>query len=352
MSQLPMIFMPILGVLLIILPFVPTLIEFFRKTDSKPLKISDHLLKDPRSNPDHVFWHFANLISLENVANLAKKIATNAPYFITESSWAVPEGLLPSPPKGTSRVISSGSLTLTPKTRYLTKILSLGSIQTAKDNALHEIHALEKLTLQTRNRVIWWASGKNIVIHDQCRLPGKTVAKVEIQLAGNIWFHLLDAPLIRSDLAKVRSSSSPQELVPHADKVRTIIQGDYILEKGTILRSELIVRGNLLVHSGAEIHGDVKCHGDFILAIGAQIFGNLVGMGNGMLQGENFVSGSLLTQKTLKIAASCQIGSPTHLVTLSALTMRIAGPFQGHGVIRAWKSGNFTPEMAAISALL
>ena len=329
----------ILGFFVVALPFFPTLIELFRKTDSKALKISDHILKDPRSNTGHVFWHFANLIALDNVADIASKIVTQNPFFITPTSWVVPAGLMPSPPKGTARVISSGDLELAPKTRYLTKILSLQSIQTARDNALHEVHALGRLTLAERGRVIWWASGKDVVIHDQCHLPGKTEAKGEIRILGNAWFHLLDAPLICSAVA----APKVLQVVPQGEKLRTVIQGDHVIEAGTTLHSTLIVRGKLLISAGAKVFGDVKCHGDFTLAQGAQVFGNLVGKSDGTLLGDNFVSGSLLTQNTLKIGPASQIGSSDHLVTLSALTMRISGPFQAHGVIRAWKMGHFTP---------
>ena len=331
----------ILGSLIVTMPFIPTLVELFKKTDSKPLKISDHILKDPRSNTGHVFWHFANLIGLENVADIAGKIATQNPFFITPTSWVVPFGLLPTPPKGTARVVSSGDLELSPKTRYLTKILSLKSIRTARDNALHEVHARENLTLADRARVIWWASGQDIEIHDQCHLPGKTEAKGEIRLLGNVWFHLLEAPSICSKNLTPKTFLMKQP--PQAEELRTVIQGDYVVEAGTALHSTLIVRGRLLISEGAKVFGNVKCHKDFILAPGAQVFGNIVGKENGTLQGGNFVGGSLLTQKTLKIGPTSQIGTPDHLVTLSALTLRISGPFQAHGVIRAWKMGHFTP---------
>ena len=343
MSAFIFAMMPVLGLIVIILPFLPTLQEFFRNSDSKPLKISDHLLKDPRSNSGHVFWHFANLISVPNVADLAGKIATELPFYISKSSWVVPGGILFPPPKDASRVVSSDDLELAPHTRYLTKILSLKSIRTANASALHEIHALEDLTLNTASRVIWWASGKNVRIHDQCHLPGKTEAKMEIRMSGEVWFHLLEAPTIRSDSGSFSSLNETRETSSESESLRTVIQGDHVVKKGTNLRSTLIVRGQLLMEPGAEIYGDVKCHGDFTLDQGAKVFGNLVGKKNGTLLGGNHIGGSLLAQKNLKIGPSCQIGSQSHRVTLSALNIQISAPFQSHGVIRAWKMGHLAP---------
>ncbi len=324
------------GVAFILLPFAPTLVEVLRKSDSKALKITDTLLKDPRSNPDLIFWHLAQVLNLEGLVKLAETVNVSQEKYLGDSILAVPSGSLGRLPKKVARAVCAGNLTLEAKTGYPSKLLGLKSITTGSQNALNEIHALNKLTLSANSKVIWWASGQEVEVQDLVSLPGKIQAKDQITFKARARFHLAEAPVIKA----ATGVSMTHEMDRDFGKL-PYFKADmpHHVEPNTELESNMVIRSTLIVHKNAKIFGHVKAHKKIILEQGAQVYGNLVCMGDIELKGGNYVSGCLLSQKTALIGPQCKIGNALHQITCAAKIMKIQAPAQIHGVLRAWKTG-------------
>jgi len=317
----------ILGFLIIFLPFLPSVIEVVRSSDSSALKITNHILKDPRFSPELLLWHFAHLVGSEDLMSLRNLAKVNEPTLLNNAILAVPAGKLGTLDRNISR------------TNYMSKIVSLDSIKTGVQNAINEVHAKERLLLKARSKVMWWASGTDILIEDRVALPGKVQAERSIEFHGRAQFHHLDAPLIQM-LDSLPKNDTTEFFVQTATRpIRHFFGKDLELSAGENREGDFIVKGDLLLRENATIHGNVKCHKRVTLMKGARISGNLVSIGDLTCLGKNWIGGSILGQKNISFSGPCHVGSENQRVTVSGNTIQIKPPFRSHGTIRAWRSG-------------
>jgi hypothetical protein len=326
-----------IGLLFLFLPFIPSVIEVSKPSDSKALKITNHILRDPRSSPEFLYWHFAHLLGTDSLETLENMTKVTDATLLNESILAIPGGEVGTIPKTVARVLSSQSIQLQTKTTYLSKIVSLRSIETGTSNALNEIHAKERLTIGSGSKVMWWASGAEIVLKDKLDLPGKIQATKSIEIEGAIQFHHLEAPRIAvgNDVAPAVEFVALPLVVP-----RHSFNEHCEIKANTVLEGDLIVKGNLILHENARIHGSVKCHKLITLKRGARITGNMISLGDAQCEGNNWIGGTVLVQKTVSFGNGTFIGSENQRVTVSANRIEISGSFTTHGTMRAWTRGS------------
>jgi cytoskeletal protein CcmA (bactofilin family) len=331
----------VFGLIFLTLPFWPSILEVMRPSDSQALKITNHILRDPRSSPEFLFWHFAHVLGADSIEALETLGRVDTGTLLNESILAIPGGLVSTIPKTVGRVLASSSIELSPKTVYLSKIASLRSISTGTGNAINEIHAKEKLVIRADTKVMWWASAAEIVLQNHLDLPGKIQATQSITIEGGIQFHHLEAPVIATQIGSTDAPKIREDdfvalpLVPsrHAYKEHCEIKA------GDTVEGDLIVKGNLILHENAKILGSVKCHKKVILKEGSRITGNLVSLGPIECEGNNWIGGSILGQKIISFKNSVHVGSENQRVTVSANEIQIDGAFRAHGTLRAWTRG-------------
>jgi cytoskeletal protein CcmA (bactofilin family) len=323
------------GLIFIFVPFIPAVREALRSTDSQALKITNHILRDPRSSPDLLYWHFAHLIHAESIEALEIAGRVTEASLINNSIFAVPGGLLTPLNKTIARVLSSASIELEPKTAYFSKIISLRSLKTGTKNAINEIHAKENLLIASGTKVIWWASGRDITLENDLDLPGKIQGSASIKILGKAQFLHLEAPVI--------TTTAPPEINPFAFSVqpedapaRHLFKEHCEIRAGEVVSGDLIVKGNLVLEDGAEVNGSIKCHGNLVLRSGARVRGNLVARGTIDCEGKNWIGGSILGQKSVSLGPDTYVGSENQRITISANTLKISGRFRAHGTIKAW----------------
>jgi cytoskeletal protein CcmA (bactofilin family) len=337
-------FIFIVGVMLCLVPFLPAVLEAVRKTDTNPLRISRQILKDPRANPEYIFLHFAHSVGFDDMGLFKEKLAVTEPLYFSGTFLAIPGGKVKGAfPKTVARVISADSIELPSRTAFACKILSMASIVAAENSLLNEIHANETLEVKKGCKLVWWASANHLLLQNDVNLPGKIQAKTEIRFNGSARFHYLAAPSIRSNDFVLSPSFLPVLESPGEVRTRNIEFADFEIKANASYRGDLIVKHDLILRANAKIQGSVKCHGKLTLEKGAQIIGNVVGLKHIELSGENWINGSILGNTSITIGKQVLIGSEPHAVTCSAREIRIRGPFQVHGVLRAWKSGDLAP---------
>ena len=325
----------LLGCFFLGLPFLPSIFEILRPSDSKSLKITNHILRDPRSSPQFLFWHYAQLLGAENLEALSAIAHVDKPTLLNESILALPKGKVSTLDRSISRVLSGGSIELLSHTAYLCKIVSLQSILTGSHNGLNEIHAKDRLTIGENSKLLWWASGTDIILKPRLDLPGKIQANRSIQIEGEMLFHHLEAPTISyaTEERLAHFVALPLTLPRHTYKESCNIKANETFE------GDLIVKGDLVLNENSAVHGSVKCHGKLILHSGSRVTGNVVSLGDMECLGNNWIGGTILGQKNISFLPGARIGSENQKVTLSAHTIQISKNFKAHGTIRAWKRG-------------
>ena len=330
------------GFIFLSLPFWPSILEVFRPSDSKALKITQHILRDPRSSPEFLYWHFAHLLGAESLDALETLARVKEPTLLPNGILAVPGGNIETVPNTVGRLLSSDSIKLAENTTYLSKIVSLRSIETGSKNAINEIHAKEQLIIGPKSKIMWWASGGDITLKNKLELTGKIQAAQSIHVDGSIQFHHLEAPLISTASSKDRAALKtlmPQFVALPQSPPRHHYTENCELKPGEVIDGDLIVKGELTLGEGSRVHGSVKCHRKVVLKEGSYITGNLVGLADISCEGKNWIGGSVLGQKRIRFDNSVFIGSENQRVTLSADRIEIKGAFQAHGTLRAWTLG-------------
>ena len=206
---------------------------------------------------------------------------------------------------------------------------------------MNEIHVKQRLTVGGGSKVLWWASGEDVVLENKLDLPGKIQARSSIQVEGEVHFHHLDAPIIQSGALELKNILGRLEAfrVLPLSLPRQCFAKNLEVAAGEVVEGDLIVKGALTLHENARVNGSVKCHQRFVLEKGACVSGNIVSLGDIECRGANWIGGTILGQKDISFLGGVYVGSENQRVTISGNTIQIRGGFRSHGSIRAWKLG-------------
>ncbi|MFS2124042.1 hypothetical protein [Pseudomonas sp. Pseusp97] len=116
---------------------------------------------------------------------------------------------------------------------------------------------------------------------------------------------------------------------------RRLVAGDFRLEPGECLRSDLVVRGDLFIGRGAVLAGSIKVEGDATVESGARIAGALFANGSIRCGEAVWLAGPVVSRSRLELGESCVAGAPGHPTTLSALTIQLGLGCEVHGSVMA-----------------
>ncbi|MFS4461129.1 hypothetical protein [Bdellovibrio sp. HCB2-146] len=302
-----------LTALLFILPFIPTLLEILHPSDNKATPISKYQLKDVRNTQQDFFSILSLLLQNEKWLTLDSSELVAMKDSHLRGIYALQDlRILP----GSHPVTIAGEKTL---------ICDSGS-------QIYEAHAREKIIVQDKAEILWWATAPKIELRTGIHQRGKLEASEHLQVLGNCMFSSLKSPNI--EIGNFTRSASPQKIQPTTQRQiffkewrnqdKTLI-GDYIIENhahltaNTTLRGSLKVDGNLTIEQGCHIEGHVFVGGSLIS------------------EGDTKISGVVIVEKNLNLGPQHEIGHIEAICTVSADKITIQGPQLIHGTLRCWE---------------
>jgi len=309
----------IIGTLMtFLLPFIPSFLEWKRKTDAFPLRVNsqDKTLMDYKIRLwyEYIAKNFSEHISRSNLSKSNESgVLEDGAQFLLEST--------------------SGKLHLTLdeiSSSKVDRILILLATQHLPErfHFTDGVYCTEALTVGAHTHLVTLLADKDIVIQEHCviqelvcsaqrlilseyvNVNGYAKAQ-EIVLKGENQFQCLYAQKIyfglhQKDTTQVNAWAT--EIVAPQDRKRLVIRDQHAILEAEKIFEDLIVHGNLTVHSNATILSNIKCHKKILLGNNVKIKGALISEGDIYIGDDCIIEGPIVAKGMITIGQHCQIG--------------------------------------------
>lgn len=342
--------------ILLVLPFLPGIIEIRRKLDAQPLQVAQnydvdihHFASTFRSYIDEHFFQDLN-DSGTQPASKQGDLEDGSKYCLLDSQAKVTFTEAELGRQVTNKMfIASKDLDLPGDMTFLNELYASGSITGSDESIYRAMLAGSDITLGRNSILLRWmhAAGK-IYVAPGCVLHGRVSADETIQLACKSHFERLNAENIifgeRPAVAPVagdRVDLKPEDLSAHvkASAGRWLIEHNVEIPANSRINANLVVVGKLTIGENCEINGSIKSHKTMLIKAGCKINGSAVCMENINIEAYTDLKGPLVSEATIEIATDCAIGTKDPATTITAENIDIHANCIAHGTVWARKAG-------------
>jgi predicted acyltransferase (DUF342 family) len=346
-------FLLLLGLLL--LPFVPGIMEIRRKLDAQPLRVTRAYDVD--------IHHFANRFRQYIQTHFAQDLADvplpelkeggledGSRYCLLGAQAAVSFEEAERNTQVTNRLfIAAQDLALPGAMTYLNELYANGAIQGADEDIYRAMLAGADIDLGRDSVLLRWmhASGE-IRAATGCVLYGRVSADQRIVMASRSRFRRLNARAIQfgtnvpvTQTAQARQEIKPEDLNVSVEVAagRWLIEDDLSLADNSCVHADLVVVGSLTLGKNCEIHGSIKSHKSLHIQAGCAIHGSVVCMQDIRIEACTRLKGPLVSEARIDLAANCEIGSTVLPTTITADEIHIQPDCLAHGTVWARSLG-------------
>ncbi len=350
----------ILLLLLLLLPFVPGLLEIRRKQDAQPLRVARNYDVKVRyfANRfrEYIRTHFAGQLSTmrSQARTLQGELEDGSHYCLVAREAAIAFERAEREAQVTTRMfIADADLTLPGAMTYLNELYASGTITGADEDIYRAMLAEADITLGQDSMLLRWmhADGE-IRIASGCVLYGRVSADKRIMIDSQVRFRRLNAPEILfgsntpppQATAQPRQEIQPEDLAVEVDIAagRWLIEDDLDLADNSCVHANLVVTGTLRIGRNCEIHGSIKSHKLLHIDSGCAIHGSVVSMQAIQISTGCYLKGPLISEAQVHIDANCRIGSVSLPTTITAEDIHIQANCLAHGTVWARSNGTLS----------
>ncbi len=352
---------------LVVIPFMPGILEWWRRTDAKPLRV----VLESEVEVRHFAQGFRAYIEshLKSAIDTCRKTGTSTEgmlddktrYIVVPSNKTLALSDLEKKLHSVERMIlSCGDLNLPAETMYPLEIYAGESLQGGERNIYRAVLAEDRIRLGNESISLRWLHAGGVVhARPGCVLYGRISADGAILMADDCRFERLNAPLIEfgraPEAGKANNSRKnktqltvlePKEL-PHVVEVaagRWLIDKKLEIPEGRSVETDLVVTGWAKVGGGTRIIGSMKSQKDLYLENGVEVTGSVVS-GENLFIGEDCrIRGPVLAEGNIYIEQGTVIGTSDIPTTISAKDIMVASGSVAYGTIWAHKDGRICPS--------
>jgi cytoskeletal protein CcmA (bactofilin family) len=350
----------ILLLTLLMLPFIPGIMEIRRKQDAEPLRVARHYDVDIHyfANRFHTYikTHFAqSLAALHSQAQtLQGELEDGSRYCLVAREAALAFERPERHAQVTTRMfIANADLELPGAMSYLNELYANGSIAGADENIYRAMFAGTDIALGQHSMLLRWMHAQGAIrLANGCIMYGRVSADKRIVFAGQAQFRRLNAPQIQfgkplpapAPTTQARKEIQPEELPVEVEVAagRWLIEDDLELPDNSCIHANLVVTGSLRLGDNCEIHGSIKSHKTLRIQAGCAIHGSVVSMQDIHLGTATSLKGPLISEAQIHVVANCRIGTETLPTTVSAEEIHIQGDCVAHGTVWARSAGTLS----------
>ena len=336
------------------LPLLPALDEWWWPTDIMPL----HIDGDDAIDPPYLARRFAQHLQLAIEAgdtHLGKseivRIASPGqrwPMDHRETFYCASRRLW--------RV--DGSAELPAGITFLAEVAVEHDAVTAPRGVYRALLAGGRIKLAPRTRVLRWAHADEIQIDRACRLPGRVSAERCLHVGQSVRFGVLHAPEIRfaHDDKPAAATAAPAPVthtgLPHPEQWvlsagRGVAGCSIDLLAHHAWRVDLVCRGRLTLGEGCHARGSLKAHGELELGAGCHVADSVFAQGQVRIGSGCVVLGCVVSETAVILEPGCVIGAPGQEVTVSAPHIEVATNVRVHGTLWASAKGRTRSKPSA-----
>ncbi len=345
--------------LVVMLPMLPAIVEWRRKTDVGPLFIDTSDAQDPAFLARSFAAHLAEAI-VKGQNRLGRSLIAVAPadddWPLTDREWRDARS------RRVWHAFTDAELPF--GVNFLGEVAARGALRTAEGGLYRALWSGSTLQLAARSTVLRWAHGQVVEVGRGCRLAGRVSADDCILVRGKSSFTMLHAPTLRFSSSRVGAPAPmplnqsmfrlglPEQVEWDGSACRGTADASLDVAAYRAWRGDLVCRADLFLGAGCNVHGSVKAHGDIVVEGHCTVNGNIVCEGAISLGAGCVVRGSVISEVEVVLGEGCLIGQPSRPATVAAPSIRIAPGVVVHGTLWASESGrtHVRPEPAVQQA--
>ena len=337
-----------------LLPLVPALAELGRKSDALPLNVVQQNAGDVR--------HFAN--GFRAYIKVLEPILEQCLKDRSTASGALPDGvnyivlgrtdeaaMLAFHPQDANHpllVLAGTDLIVPSETTFPQDIYARGHFAGGEKNSYRAILGDTSIYLGASTTVLRWvhAVGEFTAAGPGCTLYGRLSSESLIRLHAHCSFLRLNAPRIEIGIVDAEAPGHAQFFTGSNTPAsrRFLYDGDFEVQAGQVITSDLVIRGKVRIGSGARISGSVKSVEDMAIEDGVSVEGSLISA-RGMRIGPHcIIHGPVVAERELAIAAGTRCGSVEHPTTVSAPRIEVEEGVVLAGTLWAREQGLVVPS--------
>ena len=343
-----------------LLPLAPALIEWWRKTDTAPLRV----VREQDTNIRHFAHSFCEQVSAIFERHGITASTPGAPF---DEVWKGADrfhytgtSIHPSLNEEELRthlcnrlILAVAKLVLPDNMVFEQEIYAGGDLHTSRRNTLRTVYSGRRLSLGENTTIARWAhSCGPMRAAAGCRLYGRLSSDTLIALDPGVQFERLNAPIVQAGetwTARPPVSQRPlKSWIPgrdmHAlDEKTILVPGNLKIGRGTRVDSSLVTRGSLQIAPGAIVTGSLKANGRLRIGAGTVVQGAIISKGPLRLDPGCRIHGPIISETSITITADCQVGNASHPTTVSAPLITLHGGCRVLGSVWASRAGRVVP---------
>jgi hypothetical protein len=344
------------------LPLLPSLVEWRRRTDVKPLRVVRGADVDIR--------HFATAFEAWLTGHLGEALAVcgtgggpldghfedGTPYLVLPDD-GVPRMTIPpaGPVSCPAVIVGAGQLELSGRALFPLEVYGGGDVEVGDGTVCRAVLAHGDLRLGRGCWSLRWLHAKgSLTAQESCALHGRASAAAALRLEPGCRFERLNAPVVAFGTPVGTPAGTPAVLAPWtASDVPDLVEdaaGRWLVRRRLeipahrLVTSDIVVTGELHVGEGTRIVGSVKSHGDLHLAAGAVVEGSVVTWRDVVIGPGCSVRGPVLAERDARIGTAVVLGSAACPTTLTVRCLEIEAGSVVHGTVWAHGGGLVLPN--------
>lgn len=333
---------------ILVMPLLPAILEWRRKTDASPLRI----YRKDEGDVRHFARTFRQFVRDNMGEALQQAAADGEPragtvgaalrYQVVGRDGRPELAATETALKSTERMLlSSSALRLPPYWLFKGDLYCEGVVYGSEGSIYRAILAGGDIRLAESSTVLRWLhTDGSLFLAPGCTLYGRASAEDRIVLATNARFHRLHAPIIMVGDEGGGSQDEPAASpAPPGPRSRWLVRGDVELPPGTCYDGDVVASGNIWIGAGTRITGSVKSNRHLRVERGCILQGAVVAAEDLRLGPDCRVKGPAVAEATLEVQTGSVIGSKSKLTSVTAPHIAVAPGVAIHGTLWARESG-------------
>ncbi|WP_354687220.1 hypothetical protein [Cupriavidus necator] len=349
------------------LPLLPSVLEWRRRRDIRPLPIDGEHTLDVAA----VAATFRAMIERQDERSGQRGMAH--PVSALRPVVYVTGAFMPTRAEAFMGVcgrtiVTSGSLALPDSYTFSRDIYGRRGISTGRRNCVQTLLSEGEILMRTGSELRRWAHARSVHVEPQCRLQGPLSALYAIRLEDGCEFASVSAAVIGfgprhtaappvvdgmdgMDGMDTVDGKGPQAgnwthavLDSAGTDGRWLVTHDLTFPANTLYRGDLVVHGDLWIGTGARIIGSVKASGSIWLGTRVRIDGALIAAGAISVARECAIAGPVASEREIDVGARSVIGAAARRTTVVAPLLRVHAGTVVYGAASALEEGRVVPD--------
>lgn len=330
--------------ILLLIPFMPGIIELIKRRDAAPLFIDKNYTKDPRFFGKSFKLLMENAIGHDDLKPGFRTVKLSK----DETIEIAPCKKIYAGEESNHVSYITGDFISTGKARFNKEIYVKGDTAIGSENMFRAVACMGNVFISEKSNIIRWVDADgNIDVCRECNLGISISCGGQLKISKHCRFKRLyglpiittyDIPLIIYNLHKITEKAEDYDKKPGGDEETggtaepawdtndkdldrskqideitdtawVITEKNSVIPPFTRIAKDFIIKKNLRVKRNCVFMGDIKTYGDLIIEKDVKIFGNVFSEKNIEIGHDTVISGDVFSQGTVNIRERVKIGN-------------------------------------------